>query len=141
MATPKDRATDALSSVSSPSSISPDDARTLVGGISVALGTAALLAPGSTARAFGVAGTANPALPLLVRFIGIRNATMGAGLLQAETRSAQRLATQLGLAVGAADVVALLLAARTGVLSRRSAVVGLVVLGGIAGLGYAALQD
>lgn len=111
-----------------------------VGQLSVGLGATALLLPAATARAFGVNPGLNPALPLLVRFVGIRNATMGAGLLAADSQESRTLALQLGLVVGMADLAATLLAARKKVLRPRALLVAAAVLGGIGALGIHALQ-
>jgi len=62
-----------------------DYARMAVGGLSVALGAAAAVAPGPTARAFGLTDS-GPGQPLLVRMVGVRNATMGAATLAASGR-------------------------------------------------------
>lgn len=118
--------------------VDAEQARNAVGAVSVGLGALAVLAPKATAGAFGVAA-GGPAT-LLVRMIGVRNATMGLRTLQA-TGEEQRLALQAGLAVGAVDAVALLVAAARGHVSRKAAVGGLVVLGAIAALGVAAGLD
>jgi hypothetical protein len=115
-------------------------ARDAVGWVSVGLGSLAVLAPQTTAGAFGVKGIGD-AGTLLVRMVGTRNALMGLRTLQA-SGDEQARALQAGLAVGAVDAVALLLAARKGVLSKKAAFAGLLVLGAIAGLGYVAgLED
>jgi hypothetical protein len=118
-----------------------DTAQRTVGGISLGLGLAATLAPKAVASAFGVSAAANPALTLLTRFVGVRNATMGSGLLTAEDEATVRRALAAGLAVGASDVVAVALAVRSGVLSKKAAAVALLVLGGIAVVGVAGLRD
>ena len=118
-----------------------DTAQRLVGGISLGLGAAAVLAPRAVASGFGVDAAANPALTLLTRFIGIRNATMGSGLLQAEDEATVRRALAAGLAVGASDVVAVALAVRSGVLSKKAGAAALLLLGGIAVVGVAGLRD
>lgn len=113
-----------------------EQARNAVGAVSAGLGSLAVLAPQTTARMFGVRATGGPTA-LLVRMVGVRNATMGLRTLQA-TGDEQKLALQAGLVVGAVDTVALLLAARKGVVSKRAAFGGLLVLAAIAGLGAAA---
>lgn len=118
-----------------------EQARNAVGGVSAALGALAVLAPLKTAAAFGVQDRTAAGGALLVRMLGVRNLTMGLRTLQA-TGEDQRRAVQAGLAVGVVDTAALLLAARRGVLSKRAAAVGLLVLGLLAGAGYAAtLED
>jgi len=119
--------------------IDPEVAHQAVGGLSVALGSLAVLAPRTTARAFGVRSI-DPALPLLVRMVGVRNATAGVRTLQAEGDDLTR-ALQAGLVLGAVDVAAVLLAVRKGALSKKAAFGVLLVLGGIAVLGVAASRD
>lgn len=109
--------------------------------MSVAFGAAATLAPVATARAFGVEAGDRATLALLGRLVGVRNATMGAGLLATGDAAQQRRALQLGLAVGASDVLAVLIAARRGVLAPRAVLLALGTLGGIAAAGVAALRD
>ena len=118
-----------------------DTAQRTVGGISLGLGLAAVLAPKAVASGFGVSAAANPALTLLTRFVGVRNATMGSSLLQAEDEDTVRRALAAGLAVGASDVVAVALAVRSGVLSKKAAAFALLLLGGIAVVGVASLRD
>lgn len=120
-------------------SLEAEPARNAVGALSAGLGALAVLAPLKTAAAFGVQDR-TAAGALLVRMIGVRNATMGLRTLQA-TGEDQRRAVQAGLAVGVVDTAALLIAARRGVVSKRAAAVGLLVLGLIAGAGYAATLD
>jgi len=123
-------------------SVSPQQAEQVLAAASVGLGVAAVAAPRAVGRFFGIDPARNDALPLLVRFIGVRNVTLGTALLQAadDTDSARR-AVASGLWVGAADTAAITLAAARKSLSPRAAAVALLVLGSIAGLGYAALQD
>lgn len=116
-------------------------AQTAIGGLSLGLGLAAVAAPRAVASGFGVDAAANPALTLLTRFVGVRNATMGSGLLQAEDEATVRRALAAGLAVGASDVVAVALAVRSGVLSKKAAAAALLLLGGIAVVGVAGLRD
>lgn len=119
--------------------VDAEQARNALGAVSVGLGSLAVLAPQRTAALFGVKGTAG-AGSLLVRMVGVRNATMGLRTLQS-TGDEQRRSLQAGLAVGAVDAAALLLAARQGVISKRAAFGGVVVLGAIAVLGVAAGLD
>jgi hypothetical protein len=118
-----------------------DTAQRTVGGISLGLGLAATLAPRAVGSAFGVSAAANPALALLTRFVGVRNATMGSSLLAAEDEATVRRALAAGLAVGASDLVAVGLAVRSGVLSKKAAALALLLLGGIAVVGVAGLRD
>jgi hypothetical protein len=116
-------------------------AQTTIGSLSLGLGLAAVAAPRAVAAGFGVDAAANPALTLLTRFIGIRNATMGAALLQADTDEGVRRALTSGLAVGASDVLAVAVAAKQGVLKPRAVGIALLLLGGIAAVGVAGLRD
>lgn len=113
-----------------------EQARNALGAVSAGLGSLAVLAPQTTARMFGVRDTGGSG-SLLVRMIGVRNATMGLRALQA-TGEDQRRAVQAGFLVGAVDGLAVLLAARKGVITKRAALGVLVVLGSIAALGVAA---
>lgn len=118
--------------------IDRDTARNAVGAVSVALGAAAVLAPRTTAGAFGV--PADGAVPLVMRMMGVRNAVMGLRTLEA-TGDEQAKAVQAGFVVGAVDVVAVLAAWRAGLITRRAALAAIVVLGAIAGLGAVAAAD
>ena len=123
--------------------ISDEQARDAVGALSVALGALAVVAPRRTAQVFGVKGSAAPTydvVPLLVRMIGVRNATMGLRTLQSDGDEQVR-ALKAGLAVGVVDSVAVLAAWRSGALSRRAAVGALVLLAAIAALGVAAGRE
>lgn len=79
-------------------------------------------------------------MQLLVRMIGVRNATMGMRTLQSRGEDQVR-ALQAGLAVGVVDAAAVLGAWKSGLLNRRAAVTALGVLGAIAGLGVLAGRD
>lgn len=120
--------------------IDREQARNGVGGLSVALGAAAVLAPTKTARLLGVKGADSGAGPLFVRMIGVRNAVMGLRTLQA-TGDDQAKALQAGLAVGAVDAVAVLLAARKGRVTKKAALGMLLLLGAIATAGAVAAQQ
>ncbi len=114
-------------------------AASAVGGLSVALGALAVVAPSKTAAAFGVRSV-DSAVPLLVRMVGVRNAVAGIRTLQADDADRPR-ALQAGLVLGAVDAAALLLAVRRGALTGKAAVAALVVLGAIAVLGLAAAEE
>lgn len=119
--------------------IDAETAATAVGGLSVALGALAVVAPSTTAAAFGVRSI-DTAVPMLVRMVGVRNAVAGLRTLQADSSDRPK-ALQAGLALGAVDAAAVLLAARKGALSKRATVGALVVLAGIAVLGVVAADD
>lgn len=120
--------------------LSPQQAQSAVGTLSVALGALAVVAPSRTAGLFGLRQTGG-AVPLLVRMIGVRNAVGGLRTLQAHGGDERRAALEAGLVLGAVDAGAVLLATRRGVISKRTAVALLAVLGGIAWLGLRAAQD
>ena len=120
--------------------VSPQQAQSAVGTLSVALGAVAVLAPARTASFFGVRETSG-GVPLLVRMVGVRNAVGGMRTLQASGGDERTRALQAGLALGAVDATAVLLAARSGAISKRSAAALLAVLAGIAWLGVRASQD
>lgn len=120
-------------------SLTDEQARDAVGALSVAFGVLAVVAPRRTAGTFGVERTGD-AVPLLVRMIGIRNATMGLRTLQSRGDEQVR-SLQAGLAVGTVDAVAVLAAWRSGALSRRAAVGAIVLLAAIATLGVAAGRE
>lgn len=119
--------------------LDPDVAATTVGGLSVALGALAVVAPSRTAAAFGLRQRTGP-VPLLVRMIGVRNAMAGIRTLQAD-ESDRRRALQAGLVLGAVDVTAVLLAVRKGAMSKKAAASALALLGVLAVLGVAASRD
>jgi hypothetical protein len=110
-------------------------ARNAVGSISVGFGIAALAVPEATAQIFGLDVAKNPALPMLVRFVGVRNLVMGIAALQASTRQASGQALRNGLLVGVADVAAVLAAYDADVVPEQSRNLALAMLGGIAALG------
>ena len=116
--------------------IDPNVAAASVGGLSVALGALAVVAPQQTASVFGLR-TGGPAVPLLVRMVGVRNAMGGVRTLQADESDRGR-ALQAGLVLGAVDASAVVLASRQGVLSKRAAAGALALLAAIAVLGVAA---
>jgi hypothetical protein len=128
-----------MTSPSTGTALDPGTATSLVGGVSVALGALAVVAPSRTAAAFGVR-SGSPAVPLLVQMIGIRNAVAGLRTLQAD-ESDRKKAVRAGFALGVVDVTAVLLAARRGALSRAAAARALLLLAAIAALGVAAARD
>jgi len=119
--------------------IDPAFAHQAVSWVSVGLGGLALVAPRRTAGLFGVT-SADAAVPLLVRMIGVRNGLAGLNTLQSCDDDLKR-ALQAGLALGVVDAAAVVLAAKRGAMSKGSAVAALLVLGGIAVLGVAASRD
>ncbi len=132
-----DMTSSALSSLTE--RLDPDVAGQAVGGLSLSLGTLAVVAPRRTASAFGLR-PGSPAVPLLVRMVGVRNGVAGVRTLQADENDRAR-ALRAGLVLGAVDATAVVLAARRGALSKRAAAGALVLLGAIAVLGVAAARD
>lgn len=122
-----------------PPLLDKEQARNAVGATSLALGALAVLAPSSTARAFGVKGPGG-ALPLLVRMVGVRNAALGVRTMQSQGGE-QKRSVQAGLVLGVVDTAAMLLAARSGAVSKRAAAGGLLVLGAFAAAGVVAASD
>ena len=120
--------------------LTAEQATSAVGTLSVALGALAVVAPARTAAFFGVRETGG-AVPLLVRMVGVRNAVGGLRTLQADGEAERVQALRAGLALGVVDATAVLLAARSGAISKRSAAALLAVLAGIAWLGVRATQD
>lgn len=114
-------------------------ASSAVGAISVGFGLTAVAAPEATAEAFGLDAGSNSALPLLVRFVGVRNLVMGIAALQASTRQANSQALRNGLLVGGVDIASVLAAYQAGVIPQRSRDLALGLLGAIAALGAVGL--
>jgi hypothetical protein len=119
--------------------IDPAFAHQAVSWISIGLGGLGVVAPRRAAGLFGVT-SADDALPLLVRMVGVRNALAGLRTLQARDDDLRR-ALQAGLVLGAVDATAVVLAAKRGAMTKGSAVATLLVLGGIAVLGVAASRE
>lgn len=101
----------------------------------IALGLAALAAPGLTSRIMGMGSGADAGRDYLVRAFGAREVALGAGYLLSGDGSGRRLWTRLGLAVDTLDVLS---AARTRPGLPLWATAGAVgVAGGAAGIGAA----
>jgi hypothetical protein len=98
-----------------------------VGWTSLGLAAVAAVRPRALAAAAGVQTPDDPALPLLVRLCGARQAVVGLALL---TRSPVDVGRSAGLflPLTAADLVAVVAAHREGVVARRSVVMATVVL-------------
>lgn len=117
--------------------VRPEQARQLIVGLRIAIGSAFWLAPRRTCQVLGVDADDNPALPFLVRLFGSRDVAMGAAL--ADAKGAAR-ARQLrwGMVVDATDGLAALAGAARGYLRPRGAalmvagVLAAVALGTIA---------
>ncbi|MFA1543397.1 hypothetical protein [Actinomadura monticuli] len=69
----------------------------------VALGVAALAAPGLTVKLMGMGGGADPGRDYVVRMFGAREVAVGAGYLLSD-ENGRRLWARLGLAIDALDV-------------------------------------
>ena len=119
--------------------IDPEFAHQALSWVSIGLGGLAVVAPRRTAALFGVK-SADTAVPLLVRMVGVRNALAGLRTLQSQDDDLRR-ALSAWLVLGAVDATAVVLAARRGAMTKSSALGVLLVLGGIAVLGVAASRD
>jgi hypothetical protein len=95
-------------------------ARTLLGVVRLVNGTAALVAPERVAERLGV-DPSNPALLYALRMFGIRNVLIGGELLVGDERVRAR-AVRVAPVVHVSDTVAAALAAVSGRLPRRAAV-------------------
>ena len=115
--------------------------RTLVG-IRLALGTGAWVAPRFTLVMFGLDPERNPEAVYATRLFGVRNATLGAGLL-ASAGDDRRLWWTVGIVCDVADMAAALLGARAGrIPGDTRTVVTLTGAGVVAvGLAVAALAE
>ncbi|TDC78903.1 hypothetical protein E1285_36825 [Actinomadura sp. 7K507] len=71
----------------------------------VALGVAAIAAPGLTVKAMGMGGGTDTGRDYLVRAFGAREIALGAGYLLSRDDSGRRLFARLGLAVDTLDLV------------------------------------
>src|SRR5436305_1358542 len=79
----------------------------------LAVGGGTWLAPRTMGRLWGLDVDANPQSPYLGRLFGIRHAVLGVGLI-ATSGDARRLWWRVGMACDVADVIAGLLARRSG---------------------------
>lgn len=104
----------------------------------IVIGIGALVAPGTTARLFGVDPAANPQLGIFGRMFGAREIALGAVTL-ASRGSLRRNLTLVGIAVDGADAAGGVLELRDGGLPRvqGGALVGIAL--GAVGSGIAAL--
>lgn len=98
----------------------------------IALGAAAIVAPGLTARMVGAAKGTDGGRDLVTRMFGAREIALGAGYLLS-ANSDRPLWARLGLAVDALDTVSGLSSRRTLPLWKSAAATGLA--GGVAALG------
>lgn len=115
--------------------------RTLVG-IRLALGTTAWVAPRFTLVMFGLDPKRNPEAAYATRLFGVRNATLGVGLLASEGDD-RRLWWQVGIVCDAADMLAALIGARKGRIPGDVRSVAILSGAGLVaiGLGVAALAE
>ncbi len=115
--------------------------RTLVA-VRFGLGSAAWFAPKFFMTAIGIDPLANPQAAYMSRLFGVRDLTLGIGLV-ATHGDARRLWWRLGMLCDLGDAAAAVVSARNGGLTKRRAQNGLLAGAGLVGasLGAAALAD
>lgn len=115
--------------------------RTLVA-IRLTLGTGAWFAPKFTLVMFGLDPKRNPEAAYATRLFGVRNATLGIGLLASEGDE-RRLWWKVGIACDLADIAAALVGARKGRIPGDVHSILILSGAGVAaiGLGVAALAE
>jgi hypothetical protein len=115
-----------------------DDFNKLLNGSRVAVGAAALLAPGHVFRGAGLDARRNPQLPVITRFFGVRDLVLGLGALSTGGAERRRW-LQATVAADAGDFMAAIAAARGGYLPTQRAVMLAVPAALGTALGVAAL--
>jgi hypothetical protein len=115
-----------------------DDFNKLLNGSRVAVGAAALVAPGQVFSGAGIDAKSNPQLPVITRFFGVRDLVLGVGALSTAGAERRRW-LQATIAADVGDLVAALAAARGGHLSTQRAVMLAVPAALGTALGIAAL--
>jgi hypothetical protein len=104
--------------------VSTRRARNALAGVRGTFGTVALVAPGLTARAFGIDATAQPAVRYLVRLFGARDVLMAHQLVSAVGEDEAEEALRGGIVVDVADLLAVLAATARGQVSARTGLLG-----------------
>ena len=107
----------------------------------VAIGAASFVVPAVAGRGFGVELDAGG--QVIMRLFGVRDAILGVGQILGEQHGAARGWYEAAAVVDAADAVVFAVGGATGVLPRRSAMVGAAVAlsGALAGLWFARAED
>ena len=101
----------------------------IIGLVSLGVGLALLAAPARTAKSFGMGER-----PALVRFLGVRDLILAAGLLRSENPTPWLRARAVS---DAADAALLAGGAASGAFPRGRAVFGFAVAAGFSALGFA----
>lgn len=117
----------------------PSEARRSLAYLRLGLG-AMWIAPGLGARIFGLDPEGQPATKMLARLFAARDLALGAALLQARGGEADRL-VDLGMAVDAADLAALVLAAGRREIGARTLLLGGAAAGAAVVLGLLGRGD
>jgi hypothetical protein len=110
----------------------------LLNGSRIAVGAAALLAPGHVFRGAGLDTRRNPQLPVITRFFGVRDLVLGVGALTTSGGERTRW-LQATIASDAGDLAAALAGGRAGQLSTQNAVMLAIPAALGTALGIAAL--
>jgi hypothetical protein len=103
-------------------------ARVLLGGVRLANGTAALMAPAQMGRRIGVDPAANPAALYIMRLFGVRTILLGIALLRRDS-AVRSEAVRIAYIVHISDTAAALIAARSGHLPPRAAKTAAIISG------------
>jgi hypothetical protein len=104
--------------------ISTRRARNALAGVRGTFGTVALVAPGLTARVFGIDPTSPAATRYLVRLFGVRDVLMAHQLVSAVDDDEAEEALRGGILVDAVDLLAALAAMSRGHVSARTGLLG-----------------
>jgi hypothetical protein len=104
--------------------ISTRRARNVLAGVRGTFGTAALVAPGLTARVFGIDPASSAATRYLVRLFGVRDVLMAHQLVSAVDEDEAEEALRGGIGVDAIDLLAALAAMSRGQVSARTGLLG-----------------
>jgi hypothetical protein len=120
--------------------VDPTTARSTLAGLRFAIGGGAWVAPRLAGTLFGLSPARNPQSPYLARLFGVRDAALGAGVLQSEG-AAQKQWLQLGVACDVADAVAALAGGRAGYLSPPVTALVFAPAVAAAALGVLALRE
>lgn len=117
-----------------------DDYNRLLNGSRVAVGVAALAAPGMAFRGAGLDPRTNPQIPFMTRMFGVRDLVIGAGALTTDGAERRRW-LQAALVADVVDAVAAIAGHRAGYLPTSGAVMLTLTATTGAALGIAALSD
>jgi hypothetical protein len=107
-----------------PGMVSTKRARNALAGVRGTFGTVALVAPGLTARVFGIDPTSQTATRYLVRLFGVRDVLMAHQLVSAVDEDEAEEALRGGIVVDAVDLLAVVAAMARGQVSTRTGLLG-----------------